>query len=179
MLHKFIICSFLVLIACASDNKESDRNVAGVKHFYFEFIDHVQTDHSKQLIIDVSSIFPQYDYIMSEGSAAKGWPFYGTVKRGSKVLKAEMMPPHSNVNRLSPIVKLDDYNVGEHTMKVLFTLNAKNDSTISITKESFKWKAGKWHKFSKKLTTDFNINRNSRNQMAEKASKTLIRYTFK
>lgn len=179
MLHRFFIYSFLILIGCNSTDEKSDKNVAGVKHFYFEFIDDVQTDYSILLINKVSSIFPQYDYIMSEESAEKGWPFYGNVTRGSKVLKTEMMPPHSNVNRLSPIDKLTTYNNGEHTLKVRFTLTRKNDSTIAITKESFDWKEGEWHKFSKKLTTDFAIDQDNQKETISKISKTLIRYTFK
>lgn len=169
----------IVLSSCGmGTTKQEDKNVAGVKHFYFKFIDNVQSEYSAGIIKDVSQLMPQYDYLISEESAAKGWPFWGSVKRGSKVLKTDMMPPHSNVNRLSPIKELTTYNQGEHTMKVLFTIDSKNDSTLLITKESFKWKAGEWHILSKKLTTDFNIN-NNQSLVADKISKTLIRYTFK
>lgn len=156
-----------------------DEEVAGVKHFYFEFIDTIQSEQSTNMINDVSSIFPMSDYIMSEESAADGWPFYGNVERESKVLKTDMMPPHSNVNRLSPISELSNYNEGEHTMKVVYTLTSSSDTTMAISKESFEWGHEEWRKFSKKMTTEFNLTRLNHEDLVDKISKTLIRYTFK
>ena len=157
----------------------TNENLAGVKHFYFELKDHVQSEYSEQLVLHITEVLPLYDYLISEESADAGWPFYGHVERGSKVLKIDMMPPHTNVNRLSPISKLKEYNQGEHSMKVVFTIENKDDHTITISKESFEWTGSEWHKFSKKLATDFNIEDGSRNEIFIKISKTLIRYTFK
>jgi hypothetical protein len=157
----------------------TNENLAGVKHFYFELIDNVQSEYSEELVQHITDALPQYDYLISEESADAGWPFYGSVERGSMVLKTDMMPPHTNVNRLSPISKLKEYNQGEHSMKAVFTIENMNDHTITIIKESFEWTGGEWHKFSKKLATDFNLEDGSRNEIFIKVSKTLIRYTFK
>lgn len=173
----FILLAFtsLLVLSCL----QKDEKIAGVKHFYVEFVDQIQSEKSQNIIKDVSSILPEYDYLISEESAENGWPFYGNVKRESVVLKSEMMPPHTNVNRLSMIGQLSTYNMDEHTMKALFTITSKNDSIISIIKESFEWSDGEWHKFSKKLTTDFDIKNNHNQELNDKISKTLIRYTFK
>jgi len=180
MLPKASIFVFIVLTACTwmSDTKHNE-DIAGVKHFYFEFIDHVQSEYSVSMIEQVSTILPQYDYLISKESAVKGWPFYGNVKRGSILLKTEMMPPHSNVNRLSPIKELTNFNKKKHIMRVLFTIESINDSTLRITKESFQWSAEGWHQFSKKISTDFDIKLDNQQEVVSNISKTLIRYTFK
>ena len=169
----------LTLAAMSFSCGEHNENRAGVKHFYFEFIDKVESAFSQQVIVDASKFLPQHDYLMSEESASKGWPFYGNVKRGSIVLKSDMMPPHTNVNRLSPITQLDDYNNGEHTMKVVFIIEKYDNSLLTISKESFEWSGGEWHKYSMKITTDFKTENISQVALVEKISKTLIRYTFK
>ncbi len=170
----FLIISF-VSGGCA--NKEED--LAGVKHFYFEIIDNVQNQYTHQLVQHITEVLPQYDYLISEASANSGWPFYGQVERESRVLKTDMMPPHTNVNRLSPISNLKQYNQGEHTMKAVFTFENKNERTITIIKETFEWSDGNWRKFSKRLSTDFDIGMNNKDETFSKVSKTLIRYTFK
>ena len=172
-----IISLFGVLFFGGCETK--NENSAGVKHFYFELIDNVQSDYSEELVQYITEDLPQYDYLISEESADAGWPFYGHVERGSSVLKTDMMPPHTNVNRLSPVSKLKEYNQGEHSMKVVFTIENKDDHTITIIKESFEWTGSKWQKFSKKLATDFNLEDGNRNEIFIKISKTLIRYTFK
>jgi hypothetical protein len=171
------ICLFGVLFGGGCDNKKED--LAGVKHFYFEIIDNVQNQYTHQLVQHIIEVLPQHDYLISEASANAGWPFYGHVERGSRVLKTDMMPPHTNVNRLSPLSKLKEYNQGEHSMKAVFTIENKDDKTITVIKESFEWTGSEWHKFSKKLATDFNLEDGSRNEIFIKISKTLIRYTFK
>ena len=172
-----IICLFGALFAgsCESNNE----NLAGVKHFYFEIIDNIQSEYTEQLVQHITEVLPQYDYLISEESANLDWPFYGNVERGSKVLKTDMMPPHTNINRLSPIRNLKEYNQGEHTMKAVFTIENKDDKTITIIKESFEWSDGSWHKFSKKLATDFDVEMTNKDETFSKVSKTLIRYTFK
>ena len=116
---------------------------------------------------------------MSEKSAAIGWPYYGNVERGSKVLKTEMMPPHTNVNRLSPISQLSTDNEGEHTLKLICTIKPINDSTIDVVKKSYSWHNNEWQSFSKELNTEFKIERFNQQETIDKISKTLIRYTFK
>lgn len=184
MLSEKHLFNFLFILALSSlsvccKNEKKDPNLAGVKHFYFEFVDNVQSELTKELIQSMTETMPEFDYLMSEETASKGWPFYGPVKRGSRVLKTDMMPPHSNVNRLSPISKLKNYNQGEHTMKALFTIIHKDDHSITITEESFEWSDGEWHQFSKKLFGDYDIASASQEELAEAISKTLIRYTFK
>ena len=169
------ILGVFIIGGCESKNE----HLAGVKHFYFELIDNVQSEYTIQLTDHIMEILPQYDYLISEETANLGWPFYGPVERGSKVLKTDMMPPHTNVNRLSPINSLVDYNKGEHSMKAVFTIEYKDEATINIIKESFEWSNGNWHKFSKKLSTDFNIVVSNKDETFRKVSKTLIRYTFK
>lgn len=169
------IISTSLLTGCTA----KDENEAGVKHFYFEFIDNVQSDLSASVIEDVTKIMPQYDYLMSEESAAKGWPFYGNVARGSSVLKTDMMPPHTNVNRLSPIKQLANYNEDEHTMKVVFVVDKFDNSLLTISKQSFEWHGEEWHNYSMKLATDFKTENIDQQELVEKISKTLIRYTFK
>lgn len=163
----------------ASCEASTNSKIAGVKNFYFEIIDNIQSDFSLQLVEQISETLPQNDYLISEESAAQGWPFFGIVPRGSEVLKTDMMPPHSNVNRLTPIRDLKNYNTGEHKMKAVFTINNSSSETISISKESFEWKDGSWVKFSKKLETEFEIDLTNADEVYAKAAKTLIRYTFK
>jgi hypothetical protein len=182
MSHKplplFLIAITAYLFAsCAS--QEQDANVAGVKHFYFEFVDEIQNEITIEIIDEASKIMVQHDYIMSEESASKGWPFYGTIERESKVLKTEMMPPHSNVNRLSPINQLTTHKEGEHTLKVIYTINSINDSTINVDKKSYDWHNNEWQGFSKKMSTEFNIKSSNQPNINKKISRTLIRYTFK
>ena len=182
MSPKFLILSLFVLAAClitSCNTQKQDDNVAGVKHFYFEFVDEVQNEISIEIINEVSKIMVQHDYLMSEESAAKGWPFYGAVERGGLVLKTDMMPPHSNVNRLSPISKLTDYDDSDHILKVVYTINAINDSTIIVDKKSFSWHKNEWQSFSQKMNTEFEIGSVKQEDIVEKISKTLIRYTFK
>lgn len=181
MLSKSLLFILFLLLSVLtiSCNQQPNENLAGVKHFYFEFIDLANTDYTKSIVIEVSNIFPQNDYLMSEESAAKGWPFYGSIERGSSVLKSDMMPPHTNVNRLSPISKISFTKNEEHILKAVFSIKSKNDSTLSITKESFEWHEEEWITFSKKLTTDFHIKEAEKREVALKISKTLIRYTFK
>lgn len=180
MMPKSLLSSLILLLGVLpiSCKQQPNENVAGVKHFYFEFVDQVNSEFTESIIAETSKIFPQFDYLMSDDSAAKGWPFYGTVERGSTVLKSEMMPPHSNVNRLSNISEIS-YTKDEHLLKAIFTIEAKNDSILSITKESFEWHNKKWNKFSKKMVTDFNIKDVEKKDVILKISKTLIRYTFK
>ena len=171
----FCLLGSLIIGGCESKNE----NLAGIKHFYFDLVDNVQSEYTEQLVQYITEVLPQNDYLISEETANLGWPFYGPVERGSKVLKTDMMIPHTNVNRLSPINSLVDYNKGEHTMKAVFTIESKDEATINIIKESFEWSNGNWHKFSKKLSTDFNIVVSNKDETFRKVSKTLIRYTFK
>ena len=159
--------------------QKQDEDLAGVKHFYFEFVDEVQNELTIEIINKVSKNMVQYDYVMSEKSAAIGWPYYGNVERGSKVLKTEMMPPHTNVNRLSPISQLSTDNEGEHTLKLICTIKPINDSTIDVVKKSYSWHNNEWQSFSKELNTEFKIERLNQQETIDKISKTLIRYTFK
>jgi hypothetical protein len=182
MTPKYLILSLFALAAClitSCNTQKQDDNVAGAKHFYFEFVDEVQSEFTTRVINDISKIMVQYDYIMSEESAAKGWPFYGTVERGSKVLKTDMMPPHTNVNRLSPISKLTTYNDNEHTLKVIYTVQSVNDSTVNVVKKSYDWHNNEWRSFSKELNSEFEITNAEQEDIIKKISKTLIRYTFK
>jgi len=172
---RLTIIIFLALLGC---NKE-DPNAAGVKHFYFEFVDTIESDYSLELLDAVAKILVESDYLISEESAEAGWPFYGSVKRGKKVLKTDMMPPHTNVNRLSPIANLKTYNQGEHTMKAVFTIRIVENQRIIITKESFEWVDDSWRQFSKKLDSEFDMNAESKNDLFNRIAKTLIRYTFK
>ena len=171
----FCLLGSLIIGGCEPKNE----NLAGVKHFYFELIDNVQSEYTEQLVQYITEVLPQYDYLISEETANLGWPFYGPVEGGSKVLKTDMMIPHTNVNRLSPINSLNNYNQGEHIMKAVFTIESKDEASVTIIKESFEWYNGNWRKFSKKLSTDFKIGANNKDETFRKVSKTLIRYTFK
>lgn len=154
-------------------------NNAGVKHFYIEFVDNIESDYSKVLIEHLSVILPRHDYFISEESANKGWPYYEEVVRGAKVLKTDMMPPHTSINRISPIGQLKNYNQGEHSYKAIFTINNLNENLISITKESFTWKEDKWQKMSMKISTKFKVQDSNQIESFTKIAKTLVRYTFK
>ncbi|MDH5474389.1 MAG: hypothetical protein OEX22_01730 [Cyclobacteriaceae bacterium] len=170
---------FIAYLNTSCGTQSKDENVAGVKHFYFEFVDEVQNEITIEIINEVSKHMVQYDYIMSEESAAKGWPFYGNVERGTRVLKTEMMPPHSNVNRLSPISKLTNYDDDEHILKVVYTIKAINELAINIDKKSYSWHNDEWQSFSQKMSTTFEIDTPKQEDLIDKISKTLIRYTFK
>ena len=50
---------------------------------------------------------------------------------------------------------------------------------ITVIKETYEWSEGNWRKFSKRLSTDFDISMNTKDEIFSKVSKTLIRYTFK
>ena len=114
-----ILFMLLLLMMFSCDKKQED--LAGVKHFYFEFVDQIDNQYSQSLIDRISDQLPKYDYLISEKSGAAGWPFYESVERGSKVLKSDMVPPHSNVNRFSDIEylpKQTGHDQNEHIMKL-------------------------------------------------------------
>lgn len=173
-----VIIMLMFMLSCATRNE----NVAGVKHFYFEFDDQVKTEYSLALIDQISEQLPKYDYLISEESGAEGWPFYASVDRGSRVLKSEMVPPHSNVNRLSAIEYLPEdmaHGEDEHLMKLIVELKAMDNGVLILDKQSFKWKNNQWEVFSMKIESQFRTDEKPVEEVADKIAKTLTRYTFK
>ncbi|MFY0626244.1 MAG: hypothetical protein JXR07_08120 [Reichenbachiella sp.] len=171
----------LGLIAGCMSVVVHEANIAGVKHFYYEINDKVESQLTRQISNDLEKILPRFDYIISESSAAEGWPFYGQLERGSLVMKSDMMPPHSNVNRLSPIHELDTNSIDpkEHIKKLIITISLSPNGKLIVSKESFRPKNDSWIVFSMKSKSEFDPNVADVASISDKISKTLIRYTFK
>lgn len=175
-----ILFMLLLLMMFSCDKKQED--LAGVKHFYFEFVDQIDNQYSQSLIDRISDQLPKYDYLISEKSGAAGWPFYESVERGSKVLKSDMVPPHLNVNRLSSIEFLlgepmQDHH--EHVMKLFVVFHSLENGELILTKQSFEQNGEDWDVFSMEIESKFQTDDKSTAVVADKIAKTLTRYTFK
>ena len=73
MSSKLLVSFSFLFTAClltSCNTQKQDEDLAGVKHFYFEFVDEVQNELTIEIINKVSKNMVQYDYVMSEKSAA-------------------------------------------------------------------------------------------------------------
>ena len=165
---------FVLMVSCSSDNP----NRAGVKQFYYEFEDNINQPWTQELTKEIGARFQQGDYLISAASAEAGWPFYATVERGATVLKSDMIPPHTKVNRLSPISDIELDNHQDHPHKLLVILDLDSAQQLHVTKQSYIWENGQWEVFSKRLYADFDPSYKA-GALTDTLSKTLIRYTFK
>lgn len=165
---------FAMVVACSTDNP----NRAGVKQFYYEFEDNINQPWTQELIKEIGVRFQQGDYFISAASAEAGWPFYATVERGATVLKSDMIPPHSKVNRLLPMSQIDLDDHQDHLYKLLVIMDLDSAQQLHVTKQSYIWNNGQWQVLSKRLYADFDPSYKA-GALADTLSKTLIRYTFK
>ena len=170
-----IITLGLLVLGCTRDNSQ----YAGVKHFYVEFEDHIDSPFSTELIANIERQMESGDFYISEESAEQGWPFYATVPRGQKVERQLIIPPHTLVNRISPVEDLEDPDKGDHILKLWVQLDLDSTNNLLVAKQSFERVNGEWQVFSKKLITSFEIPDSSGEDLEDKVAKTLIRYTFK
>ena len=165
---------FAMMVACSTDNP----NRAGVKLFYYEFEDNINKPWTQELIAQLGERFQQGDYLISAASAEAGWPFYATVERGAMVLKSDMIPPHTMVNRFTPISQIDLDDHQDHLHKLLIILDLDSAQQLLVTKHSYTWENGDWEGFSKRLYSEVDPSYNG-GSLVDTLSKTLIRYTFK
>jgi hypothetical protein len=173
--HSAMSMLFLaMMVACSGDNP----NKAGVKKFYYEFEDNINQPWTQELIGQLGERFQQGDYLISAASAEAGWPFYATVERGAMVLKSDMIPPHTKVNRLTPISQLDLDDDQDHPHKLLVILDLDSAQQLHVTKQSYTWENGDWEVFSKRLYSELDPSYKG-GALVDTLSKTLIRYTFK
>ena len=173
----FVFGTILLSWALSScQTKNPDK--AGVKQFYYIFSDSIDNDWSHALISDLSKEFERGDYYISEASAASGWPFYATAEPGVVVLKSDMIPPHTLVNRLAPISDFDAGTQGDHIHKLWILLEQDSLRQLAVTKQSYTWSNDQWVVFSKRLGSEYAMP-DDPSLLVDTLSKTMIRYTFK
>lgn len=176
-----VIVIFLVIISVGCfvgcNNPSNQDNIAQVEYYYFECYDSTDVTLSKRLMEDIEKYMQRpWDYILTDESAAKGWPFFGDVKRGTRVKREIIMPPHSTVHRVAP---LRNYKREEAAKKLEITILSIDSSQVEVKFRLFSGKTDNWKRIVNQPEHYYSLKENGWDELVEEISKAAIRNTFK
>jgi len=164
----------LCLYSCTQVDK---KNYAEVEYYYYDYFDSTQTRN-----VEIEALVQDYlkrpkDYILTEKSAARGWPYYEEVNQGVKVEREVIMPPHSTLHRMKGLSELKDQN--SEVKKLEITILWTNEEEISVRIRLYKGKPDDWKRVSNQPPYKFHVKDRSTNEIASDIAKASIRATFK
>ena len=159
-------------------NTSSQREkYAEAESYYYEFYDSARESSSQKLIQEMAVYMQRpFDYILTEESAAKGWPYYGDVPRGTRVKREIIMPPHSTVHRVEP---LSQYKNDKPAKMLEITILSLDSVRVEVKFRLFKGKAGQWIRIVNQPEHYYPLKEKRQEELVEEISKAAIRNTFK
>ena len=173
-----LLVSTIATFYVSCDNKTSDKDYAPIEYYYAQCLDSSVAPLSKELIRGIENYLERsMDYILTEESAAKGWPYYGEVMRDSKVERQIIMPPHSTVHR---VAKFNDQSLPEENIKRLeITILYLDSRQADVKFKIYYGKPDEWKRIVDQPKHNFLIDGRDMKALAEEISKAAIRFTFK
>jgi len=176
---RILLGSLLVIgiLFSKCNNSSQSEKYAEVESYYYEFYDSARGSLSQKLIQEMAVYMQRpFDYILTEESAAMGWPYFGDVQRGTRVKREIIMPPHSTVHRMEP---LSQYMNDEPAKRLEITILSLDSAHVEVKFRLFKGKAGQWIRIVNQPEHQYPIKEKRREDLVEEISKAAIRNTFK
>ncbi len=140
-----IVICFITIFSCTPPNNNkieyADREL-----FYFEFIDHENSQRSRTVIQYLEKELTTWDYVLIDNSTSDIWPYYTKLTQNEDVPIDSIMFPHKTIHRLILYDETNQEPKAQYKLGIAYNLPLEDGTpNVKIIKYLRK-ESGDWEK---------------------------------